>query len=192
MKKIIALCICLLVALSATAFAATATGTVTGSTHKKGTERAMQIRSDDALGMGSVSWDVAAPKNSKPKATATNWLISTSVDFSKIPDAAISGWYRENLVPPGAAIYFAASDPEGAYRFEDIPVGTYYLMNLDPFGKPFDEGRIEKETRLELEAKLPHPDEFYLFFVGVKNCLVQKVTVEAGKETHIKLSAVRL
>ncbi|MDY4415629.1 hypothetical protein, partial [Selenomonas sp.] len=63
MKKIIALCICLLVALSTTAFAATATGTVTGSTHKKGTERAMQIRSDDALGMGSVSWDVAAPKN---------------------------------------------------------------------------------------------------------------------------------
>ena len=152
----------------------------------------MQIRSDDALGMGSVSWDVAAPKNSKPKVTATNWLISTSVDFSKISDAAISGWYRENLVPPGAAIYFAASDHEGAYRFEDIPVGTYYLMNLDPFGKPFDEGRIEKEARLELEAKLPHPDEFYLFFVGVKNCLVQKVTVEAGKETHIKLSAVRL
>lgn len=191
MKKMLFLLLCFFV-VCATAVAATPTGTVTGSTHTKGTERAMQIRSDEALGMGSVSWDVGAPKNSKPKITAENWLISTSVDFQKIPDATISAWYRDGIVPPGAPIYLAKSDPTGAYRFEDVPVGTYYLVNLDPFGKPFDEGRKEREVRQELEARLPHPDEFYLFFVGVKNCLVQKVTVEAGKETHVKLSAVRL
>lgn len=192
MKKIGWLVACLLLLLSTAAFAAPETGTVTGSTHTKSTERAMQIRSDEALGMGSVSWDIGAPKDKKPKVTATNWLISTSVDFKKIPDAAISAWYREGTVPPDAPIYFAASDPAGAYRFEGVPAGTYYLMNLDPFGKPFDEGQKEKDVRLELEERLPHPDEFYLFFVGVKNCLVQKVTVEAGKETHVKLSAVRL
>ena len=191
MKKVFSLLMCLWFCASSAAFAAPPTGTVTGSTHTKGTERAMRIRSDDVLGSGTVSWDVSAPKNSRPKVTAENWLISTTVDFSKIPDAAISAWYREGKVPPGAPIYSAPSEQSGAYRFEDVPVGVYYLVNLDPFGKPFDEGRAEREARLELEGRLPHPDEFYLFFVGVKSCIVQKVTVEAGEETHVKLSAVK-
>ncbi len=181
----------LIVVFVSSGMAAPLTGTVTGSTHVKGTERAMQIRSDDVLGSGTVSWDVSAPKNSRPKVTAENWLISTAVDFSKIPDAAISAWYREGKIPPGAEIYFAPSDQKGAYRFADVPVGTYYLVNLDPFGKPFDEGRAEREARLELEDRLPHPDEYMLFLVGVKSCVVQKVTVEAGRETHVKLSAVK-
>ena len=181
----------LIVVFVSSGMTAPLTGTVTGSTHVKGTERAMQIRSDDMLGSGTVSWDVSAPKNSRPKVTAENWLISTAVDFSKIPDAAISAWYREGKIPSGAAIYFAPSDPKGAYRFADVPVGTYYLVNLDPFGKPFDEGRAEREARLELEGRLPHPDEYMLFLVGVKSCVVQKVTVEAGRETHVKLSAVK-
>ena len=181
----------LIVVFVSSGMTAPLTGTVTGSTHVKGTERAMQIRSDTVLGSGTVSWDVSAPKNSRPEVKAENWLISTAVDFSKIPDAAISAWYREGKIPPGAAIYFAPSDPKGAYRFADVPVGTYYLVNLDPFGKPFDEGRAEREARLELEGRLPHPDEYMLFLVGVKSCVVQKVTVEAGRETHVKLSAVK-
>ena len=181
----------LIVVFVSSGMAAPLTGTVTGSTHVKGTERAMQIRSDTVLGSGTVSWDVSAPKNSRPEVKAENWLISTAVDFSKIPDAAISAWYREGKIPPGAAIYLAPSDPKGAYRFADVPVGTYYLVNLDPFGKPFDEGRAEREARLELEGRLPHPDEYMLFLVGVKSCVVQKVTVEAGRETHVKLSAVK-
>lgn len=192
MKKVLScLLVSFLLCFAGNVFAAVATGTVTGSSHTKGTERAMQIRSDEALGTGTVSWDVSAPKNSKPKVTAENWLISTAVDFRKIPDAAISAWYREGKVPAGAPIYYAPSDPTGAYRFADVPVGTYYLVNLDPFGKPFDEGRAEREARLELEGRLPHPDEYMLFLVGVKSCVVQKVTVEAGRETHVKLSAVK-
>ncbi|MDD6127503.1 MAG: hypothetical protein PUB60_05080 [Veillonellaceae bacterium] len=53
----------LIVVFVSSGIAAPLTGTVTGSTHVKGTERAMQIRSDDMLGSGTVSWDVSAPKN---------------------------------------------------------------------------------------------------------------------------------
>ena len=69
MKKICLLA-ALLLALSAPAAQAAQGGSVTGTTHTKGTERAMQIRSDEMLSTGTVSWDVAAPKNKKPQQRA--------------------------------------------------------------------------------------------------------------------------
>ena len=142
MKKICLLA-ALLLALSAPAAQAAQGGSVTGTTHTKGTERAMQIRSDEMLSTGTVSWDVAAPKNKKPQQRADVWLIREDFAFSKLSDEAIDALYKRQEIPAGAPIYRTHSDAKGAYRFEEIPPGRYYLMTLDPFGKPFDEGAGE-------------------------------------------------
>ena len=149
MKKICLLA-ALLLALSAPAAQAAQGGSVTGTTHTKGTERAMQIRSDEMLSTGTVSWDVAAPKNKKPQQRADIWLIREDFAFSKLSDEAIDALYERQEIPAGAPIYRTHSDAKGAYRFEEIPPGRYYLMTLDPFGKPFDEGAAECAAREEL------------------------------------------
>lgn len=190
MKKICLLA-ALLLALSAPAAQAAQGGSVTGTTHTKGTERAMQIRSDEMLSTGTVSWDVAAPKNKKPQQRADIWLIREDFAFSKLSDEAIDVLYERQEIPAGAPIYRTHSDAKGAYRFEEIPPGRYYLMTLDPFGKPFDEGAAECAAREELFARLPRLDEFEFRLVGIRNCLVQKIEVRAGQETHIRLAAVR-
>ena len=92
MKKICLLA-ALLLALSAPAAQAAQGGSVTGTTHTKGTERAMQIRSDEMLSTGTVSWDVAAPKNTKPQQRADIWLIREDFAFSKLSDEAIDALY---------------------------------------------------------------------------------------------------
>lgn len=191
MKKICLLA-ALLLALSAPAAQAAQGGSVTGTTHTKGTERAMQIRSDEMLSTGTVSWDVAAPKNKKPQQRADVWLILTTFDFQSLSDAALDALYTKQEIPAGAPIYCTHADAKGAYRFEEVPPGTYYLMTLDPFGKPFDEGIAEREAREALFSRLPRLEEFEFRLVGIRNCLVQKIEVRDGKETHVKLAAVRL
>lgn len=190
MKKIAGILSLLLLCLLPIAEAAG--GSVTGTTHTKGTERAMQIRSDEMLSTGTVSWDVAAPKNKKPQQRADVWLILTTFDFQSLSDAALDALYTKQEIPAGAPIYCTHADAKGAYRFEEVPPGTYYLMTLDPFGKPFDEGIAEREAREALFSRLPRLEEFEFRLVGIRNCLVQKIEVRDGKETHVKLAAVRL
>lgn len=190
MKKIAGILSLLLLCLLPIAEAAG--GSVTGTTHTKGTERAMQIRSDEMLSTGTVSWDVAAPKNKKPQQRADVWLILTTFDFQSLSDAALDALYTKQEIPAGAPIYCTHADAKGAYRFEEVPPGTYYLMTLDPFGKPFDEGIAEREAREALFSRLPRLEEFEFRLVGIRNCLVQKIEVRDGKETHVKLAAVWL
>ena len=106
MKKICLLA-ALLLALSAPAAQAAQGGSVTGTTHTKGTERAMQIRSDEMLSTGTVSWDVAAPKNKKPQQRADIWLIREDFAFSKLSDEAIDALYeRQEMHVKLAAVRF--------------------------------------------------------------------------------------
>lgn len=189
--KRICLLAALLLMLAAPAVQAAQGGSVTGSTHTKGTERAMQIRSDEMLSTGTVSWDVAAPKNTKPQQRAAVWLIREDFDFRTLSLSALDAFYERQEIPAGAPVYHTRADEKGAYRFEEVPPGRYYLMTLDPFGKPFDEGAAERAAREELFARLPRLDEFAFRFIGVRSCLVQKIEVQAGRETHVKLAAVR-
>ena len=192
MKKILFICLlAALLALAGVASAAAGTGTVTGSTHTHGTERAMKITSDQSLSTGGVSWDITAPKNTRPSLRADIYLIGRQTDFAALPDAELMAWYQQGKVPADAQIYYAQADDKGAYRFSDVPAGDYYLLTLDPYGKEFDEGPIEREAKEELFAKLPHEVEFELYLVGVRTCLVQKIQVAPGEETHVKLAAVR-
>ena len=175
MKKICLLA-ALLLALSAPAAQAVQGGSVTGSTHTKGTERAMQIRSDEMLSTGTVSWDVAAPKNTKPQQRAAVWLIREDFDFRTLSLSALDAFYERQEIPAGATDYRTRADQKGADSFEE---------------EPFDEGAAERAAREELFARLPRLDEFAFRFIGVRSCLVQKIEVQAGRETHVKLAAVR-
>jgi hypothetical protein len=59
-------------------------------------------------------------------------------------------------------------------------------MILDSNGQEQNQNLTEKMSRDELMKKLPHVDEFELFMVGMRTCLVQKITLKNGQNIHIR------
>lgn len=182
MKRHITLLLICLWALSTAIVSAS--GTISGTVYTPNTERGMQIaRSDAGAGM---MWDMSAPKNKKNSERAEIWLIGRNINFAAIPYDTIQKWYQQGVIPANQPIYKAAADEKGKFEFKDIPANDYYVMILDPNGKEISQNLTEKVSRDELLKKLPHADEFELFMVGMRSCLVQKVTLRDGQKINIR------
>lgn len=157
-----------------------ASGSITGSVYSPGTERSMQV-----TGTG-VMWDLSAPKRSKSTARAEIWLIKSDLNFSAIPYNVLKKWYQEGVIPENAPIYRAEADEKGRFAFPDVPATTYYVVILDPHNPGTFQGLDEKADQDELWKLLPHVDEFELFMVRSRNCLVEKVSLQDGQTVRIR------
>ena len=158
---------------------ASASGSIVGNVYSPGTERSMQV-----TGRG-VMWDLSAPQRSKSAAKAEIWLIDRALDFTAIPYPALKKWYQEGVIPENTPIYRAEADDEGRFAFQDVPAAAYYVVILDPHSRD-SQSLEERNNRDELRDRLPHADEFDLFMVGVRSCLVEKVSLQDGQTVKIR------
>ena len=187
-----ALALLLLYSFPVACVQAAGTGIVTGEVHTKSSDRAMKIEGDKTLGVGGAVWDVGAAKHRFYTERADVWLISEQAELKKMPSPMVNAWYQQGKAPDYPGVYYQKTDKDAKYRFEKIPSGVYYLLTINPYGKPFDEGLKEREARAELYEKLPHPEEFELFVIGVRSSLVQKIVVHDGETTRVRLSTIKL
>ncbi len=182
MKRMITVWIfCLLLASSAIA---AASGSISGIVTPPQSARGMQMARGEA-GAGMM-WDMTAPKNHKSSEPAEVWLIERGINFTALPYDVVQKWYVNGTIPPNQPIYHTTTNAEGQFSFKDIPAADYYLMILDPSGQEQNQNLTEKMSRDELMKKLPHVDEFELFMVGMRGCLVQKITLKNGQNIHIR------
>ena len=158
---------------------ASASGSIVGNVYSPGTERSMQV-----TGRG-VMWDLSAPQRSKSSAKATIWLINRNLDFAAIPYPALKKWYQEGVIPENTPIYRAEADEKGRFAFQDVPAAAYYVLILDPHSQN-SLSLAAKNDRDELLERLPHVDEFELFMVGTRSCLVEKVNLQDGQTVKIR------
>jgi len=133
-----------------------------------------------------MMWDMSAPKNRKATKRAEIWLIERGINFNALPYNTVQKWYQNGTIPANQPIYYTKANAEGQFIFQDIPAADYYLMILDPYGDELDQTLSEKLSRDELMKKLPHTDEFELFMVGMRSCLVQKITLKNGQKINIR------
>ena len=181
MKRLLTLlALCLLL----TSSLAAASGAINGTVYMPNTERGMHIAKGEA-GAGMI-WDMSAPKNRKSSERAEIWLVDRSIDFAALPYAAVQKWYQEGVIPEGQPIDHTVADEQGKFDFKHVPAADYYIVILDPHGQEKNLTLTEKMSRDELLKKLPHSDEFELFMVGMRNCLVQKVTLHSGQTLNIR------
>ncbi len=182
MKRLVTLLVfCLLISISSVAAAG---GTITGTVHLPNTERGMHIGRGE--GGAAMMWDMSAPKNRKRSERAEIWLIERGINFTALPYAAVQKWYQNGTIPANQPIYHAVVNEQGQFTFQDVPAAEYYVMILDPNGKEGNQNLADKMTRDELTKKLPHADEFELFMVGMRSCLVQKVNLRNGQTINIR------
>ena len=182
MKQVITMLLfCLLFSTSSLT---AASGSITGTVYLPNTERGMRIAKSDA-GAG-VMWDMSAPSNRKRSERAEVWLIERSINLKALPYTTVQKWYQEKLIPAKQPIFHATADEKGQFALENIPAADYYLVILDPNGKETTQNLSDKISRDELLEKLPHPDEFELFMVGMRACLVQKITLHDGQKMTIR------
>ncbi len=173
--------------ISPSVSAAAATGSITGAVYTHGSERGMKIASNPDASAGGISWDLAAPKRKFHDKEADVWLIGRDFTYDKLSEQEIRDWYRHNAIPKDAPVYHTETDKKtGAYTFEKIPEGTYFLVILDSYGRDSAQNLTELDDKQQLMKKLPDWDSFELFNVGPRSCLVQMVTVKAGEDVHIK------
>ena len=182
MKQIVnMLILCLLLSFASLA---AANGTITGSVYPPSTERGMRMAvSETAAGM---MWDMSAPKKRKSSERAEVWLIERSINFNAIPYTAIQKWYQSGTIPDKQPIYHATVNDQGKFTFQDVPAADYYIMILDPHDQEINQNLSEKLSRDELLQKLPHTDEFELFMVGMRTCLVQKISLHNNQNLNIR------
>ena len=182
MKRLVTLLVfCLLISISAVAAAG---GTITGTVHLPNTERGMHIGRGE--GGAAMMWDMSAPKNKKKTERAEIWLIDRNINFAALPYAAVQKWYQEKTIPPNQPIYHAIADEKGQFAFKDVPAADYYVVILDPNGHEITQNLSEKMARDEFLKKLPQVDEFELFMVGMRTCLVEKITLKNGQNLKIR------
>ncbi|SHK40680.1 hypothetical protein SAMN05216582_103159 [Selenomonas ruminantium] len=177
MKHVITL---LLFALLLSSSLAAANGTITGTVYLPNTERGVHA------GPGGMMWDISAPKNRKNAERAEVWLIEQNINFHALPYASVQKWYQEGKIPEGQPIYHVEVNEKGHFTFQDVPAADYYVMILDPNGQESTQNLTEKISRDELLQKLPHTDEFELFMIGMRTCLVQKVSLKNGQNIKIR------
>ena len=182
MKRIIALFVCCLL-LSGSAIAAAA-GSISGIVTQPNSARGMQMTQGES-GAGMM-WDMSAPKNRKNTRQADVWLIERGINFTALPYEIVQEWYVNGTIPQNQPIYHTVTNEEGVFNFQDVPAADYYLMILDPSGQEATQNLTEKMSRDELMKKLPHVDEFELFMVGMRSCLVQKITLKNGQNIKIR------
>lgn len=182
MKRIITmLVLCLLLASSTIA---AASGSISGIISQPNSARGMHMgRGEGGAGM---MWDMTAPKNRKSTEQADVWLIEKGINFTTLPYDTVQKWYVDGTIPANLPIYHTVTNEEGQFTFKDIPAADYFLMILDPNGQERNQNLTEKMSRDELMKKLPHVDEFELFMVGMRGCLVQKITLKNGQNIHIR------
>ena len=60
------------------------------------------------------------------------------------------------------------------------------MVILDPNGHEITQNLSEKMSRDEFLKKLPQVDEFELFMVGMRTCLVEKITLKNGQNLKIR------
>ncbi len=192
MKKIMlsftaALCLGLAGTVISPSVSAAAAGSITGAVYTHGSERGMKIASAPDASAGGISWDLAAPKRKFHDKKADVWLIGKDFTYDKLSEQEIKDWYRHNMIPKDAPVYHTETDKKtGAYAFQNIPEGTYFLVILDSYGRDSAQNLTELGDKQQLMKKLPDWDSFELFNVGPRSCLVQMVTVKAGEDIHIK------
>jgi len=163
---------------------ASAAGTITGIVYLPNSERGMHITKGES-GAGMM-WDMTAPKNRKSSERAEIWLIERSINFTALPYSTVQKWYQDKTIPAGQPIYRTTADEQGNFAFQDVPASDYYLVILDPFGQESSQTLSEKLNRDELLKRLPHADEFELFMVGTRTCLVEKITLRNGQTINIR------
>ncbi|MCR5758360.1 MAG: hypothetical protein K6F95_10700 [Selenomonas sp.] len=179
--KLTLLIFCLLLACNTIA---SASGSISGKVYLPNSERGMRIAMGEA-GAGMM-WDMSAPKKSRANKQADIWLIERGINFNALPYADVQKWYQSGTIPVNLPIYHTTTNEAGHFLFQDIPAADYYLMILDPHGDEIDQNLSEKLSRDELMQKLPHVDEFELFMVGMRSCLVQKITLKNGQKINIR------
>ena len=186
MKQVVNLMIlCLLLSFASMA---AANGTITGTVYPPSTERGMRPAiGETAAGM---MWDMSAPKKRKSSERAEVWLIERSINFNAIPYTAIQKWYQSGTIPDKQPIYHATVNDQGKFTFQDVPAADYYIMILDPHDQEINQNLSEKLSRDELLQKLPHTDEFELFMVGMRTCLVQKISLHNNQNLKIRPSVL--
>ena len=133
-----------------------------------------------------MMWDMSAPKNHKSSDRADVWLIEQGINFLALPYDSVQKWYSEGVIPAKQPIYHTVTDEQGQFDFQDIPAADYYLMILNPYGHESGQNLTEKMSRDEFMQKLPHVDEFELFMVGMRSCLVQKITLRNGQNLKLR------
>ena len=180
MKRLI-ICLLAIVCIPIFADAATNTGSVSGRLYVPNSERGLRPQSGGD-GHGFIGWDLSAAKN-RQTSPSDIWLISQSIDMNKLTDEEISAWYREGKIPSGLPIYHVNTDGNGKYCFTDIPVDNYFLVVLDATGHANHTNLADREA---FKKKMRDWDDFELFMVGMKGLSVDRITVEAGKETTVK------
>ncbi|WP_303817991.1 hypothetical protein [Selenomonas ruminantium] len=181
MKRItilLTLCLWSIAALAAAA------GSITGNVYPPNTERGMKVAKGDA-GAG-VMWNMTAPPNRKNTERAEIWLIERGINFVALPYASVQKWYQEKIVPANQPIYHAIADEKGQFAFKNVPAADYYVVILDPNGHEITQNLSEKMARDEFLKKLPQVDEFELFMVGMRTCLVEKITLKNGQNIKIR------
>lgn len=166
--------------------AARETGSLHGYVYKHGSERGMKIASAPDASAGGVSWDLAAPKHKFHDKPADIWLIDAAYALENLGDKAAEEWYRTGRPPANAPIYHVRTDKEGKYAFRDLPVGTYFLIVIDSYGRDAAQNLTELDAKKQLFARLPSVEEFEMFIIGSRSCLVQKARIKAGEDTEIK------
>ena len=182
MKRMLTILIFFLFLTSSTI--AAAAGSISGMITQPNSARGMKMAQGEA-GAGMM-WDMSAPKNRKNSKQADVWLIERGINFTALPYDSVQKWYVDGTIPQGQPIYHTVTNEEGLFNFADIPAADYYLMILDPSGQEATQNLTEKMSRDELMQKLPHVDEFELFMVGMRSCLVQKITLKNGQNIKIR------
>ncbi len=91
-------------------------------------------------------------------------IVTDAVTNQPINQAKLTLQFREpgdvrHFKRPKWVSYSAKTNPQGRYRFTDIPVGTVHLIVTDPdhqtFGKDFSIDQAHPEITVKL--KKPHP-----------------------------------
>jgi hypothetical protein len=113
--------------------------------------------------------------------SAATAVIDVNFNYQAIGKSGLVRLSR-GMVP----IYHAEVDEKGQFAFQDVPAADYYVMILDPNGRESSQNLTEKISRDELLRKLPHTDEFELFMVGMRSCLVQKISLHNNQTLKIR------
>ena len=149
-----------------------AAGIVTGHVSHPLSEMGLSRLGDKNTAQG-LGWDVASPNNNKNHASV--WLVSEDLPRRTLTDQEIDDWYKKGLAPKDQPIYITETDRRGAYRFENIPAGSYFAIVLD------SQESIGEESSASLDALkkvLPAWEKFELYAVGIKGLSVERVTVK--------------
>lgn len=162
------------------------TGSLHGYVYTHGSERGMKIASAPDASAGGVSWDLAAPRHKFHDKPADVWLIAAGYDIEQLGDEAAEAWYRTGEPPAGTPIYHTKTDKEGKYAFEGLPAGTYFLVIIDSYGRDAAQNLTELDAKQQLFARLPSVEEFEMYLVGSRSCLVQKAVLKPGETLEIK------